>query len=128
MIQRKMSVETAIQVLHSCRSEQEVAQLLEQDGIHGIANVPDRCPASNWIKQQTGVRTSVFYDSVMYPGAVVPNSLTIKKFIASVDANEYPSLATKRSKARIIAGLPLYVAREAGRYLISYLRNRCCRR
>ena len=95
MIQRKMSLETAIEVLHSCQTPEEIYELLVQDKVRGKVASFTECPAARWIEQHTGqsvrVTNNRLYASATDVGGV-SHTPAFDQFIHNFDQRLYFSL------------------------------------
>ena len=113
MIQRKMSVETAIDFLNSYQHENAIRDLLQSDGIRGVPKQGDRCPLSNWILKHTGERVEVdlFY---FHWQQMVPLSRSLQNFVEKVDQYQYPEISY--SYARCLATRTWFWVRFARRH------------
>jgi hypothetical protein len=90
--------QVAFDKLSNFETEHELANFFREEGITGRRKSHDRCPIAQWMKQTTGMRTSVGphispMDARSKFYAYTPDVLL--EFIIKFDRGDYPELEGK---------------------------------
>ena len=95
MIQRQLTVESALDILHELKTAEEIQLMLSLDKVRGIRSTYE-CPLANWIKKQTGVVVCVERTETRWVTSdsygVRPHSMAMRFFVAYFDVGAYPEL------------------------------------